>query len=1031
MSRSARFAGNGCRSLTTSSLPSFSNYSAPITPAGPSKPSRTATAIPVLRLETASVLFAIAKDVGEALQHVPYVKALCGVMLQIIKIKEEITDSKWRCKELVEKVERRSEVILLGLKKISEAPGRDGLKDLEDDLVAYHRLLQDVHNILLYCASKKMSHRVDRWLNRGQLWEDMLRLERLLDDFRVNFSDNRLVHIEIQMNTMSNLLVGKTRGLQRHRPLIPPEPPFLYGRERERAAIIATLTGSASPRIAILGAGGIGKTTLAISCLYDKLVVERYESRYFVACDGVTSAELLLTELANVLRLPRDQLDENMHDIVLSAFRRTATVICFDNFETAWDNATTRRAVEEVLLEFMAIPTLALLVTMRGTQRPAPSAGWSAPLLPPLHSLHFEDAANVFRAIAGEVDEFAEEMIREVDCIPLAVTLLGHMVQEENETTATLARRWKNERTGLIDTGGEDRLSKLDASIQCSISSPRMCADPFAASVLALLSVLPDGFPDREGLADRLQNYLPPEVNLHRAVSTLKRVALVHNETLVETPRIRLLSPVRHFSKANLHIPPPFRTALVNFYIQLLEEGRDHADPRAHVIPPELLNIQSVFTEAFASGDNRLALIKASITYTEWLVFMGSGVDDIIKLAIRSSPTSELLPACYFWLGRLCVRRNDADGAHDAFRKAIQLHVEAHDTAGEANDLYELGSLYVHWGKLEAAEASFKQALQLHTAERNYLGEGYDLLELGKLFMRAGQLKDAEVCMTNALNLLRATQHVVGQARALRRLAGVFMRQERLEEAESALYEAVRLHRQTKSILGEAHDLRRLGNLHLWRHQLEEAEVSFNKAADLHRQAHDLLGEANDLASMSEVCMELGRLSEAESYLTYALRLHEQTQGVMGQANDLQSLGELYARKRQLPEAEKALSRAVQLHQQVGEKMGCAKDKHKLGCLYLRMGALGTAEEAFKDAICLYRQVSNQAGEIEGLHSLANLYAKVGNRKAEEEVLKSLSALKLVPMVRFAATGEEVVALRVPRDLDMMHRLEYWSGYSP
>lgn len=49
-------------------------------------------------------------------------------------------------------------------------------------------LLSDVYAALKHCTSKKVSVRVDRWLNRAHLLDDMLRLERLLDDFRVNFS---------------------------------------------------------------------------------------------------------------------------------------------------------------------------------------------------------------------------------------------------------------------------------------------------------------------------------------------------------------------------------------------------------------------------------------------------------------------------------------------------------------------------------------------------------------------------------------------------------------------------------------------------------------------------------------------------------------------------------------------------------------------------------------------------------------------------------------------------------------------------
>ncbi|KAJ7182808.1 hypothetical protein C8R43DRAFT_968126 [Mycena crocata] len=868
-----------------------------------------------------------------------------------------------------------------------------------------------------------MSDRVDRWLNRGQLLEDMLRLERLLDEFRVNFSDNRLVQIEIHMNTLLGRAPSNERRL--YRPMIPPKPHFMYGREREKAAIIFTLMGSSPARIAILGAGGIGKTTLAVSVLHDPRVIARYESRYFVACDGVTSAELLLTELANVLRLPRNQLDENMHDLVLATFRRGSVIICFDNLETAWDNPESRRAVEDLLMEFIDIPNLALLVTMRGTQRPAPSAGWSMPFLPPLHSLHFADAANVFRHISGTMDEFAEQMIKEVDCIPLAVTLLGHMVQEENETTASLAKRWAKERTALIENGGDDRLSKLDTSIQCSISSPRMLADTSATNILALLSILPDGFPNREGMLDRLQKFLPPEVNLQKAVSTLRRVALVHGETLVDTPRLRLLSPVRHFSKANLHILPELRTALVDLYIEMLEEGRDSSDPRSHTfIPPELLNIRAVFAEAYGSGDRREALVRASITYTKWLVYMGSGSEDIIQLAMQSMLDSdELLASCSYWLGKLCMRRNDIGEAHRAFVQAIELHVQAQDDSGEAYDLYELGSLYIWWGKLEEAEGSFKRALELHTARGDLLGEAYDLLDLGKLFMRRGQLDQAEKSTVKALALLRKAHNLIGEADARRRLGGVYMRQDRLDEAEESLYEAVKLHRQGSHLLGQAHDLRRLGGLYMWRHQLEEAEISFTQAADLHRKSHDLLGEANDMLNMSELHMERGQLSKAESSLNDALRLHMQTQNVMGRANDMQVFGELYIRSNRLAEAGIALAEAVDLHRQAGDVMGLAIDIQKQGELYVLTGDLDEAERALSKAVELHRQASNQTGEAVGLQTLARLYTQRGKPGAAERSLIRAGELK----PRSISTRRDI-GLRLI-DVDLRCRLR-GSGYS-
>ncbi|KAJ7791724.1 hypothetical protein B0H14DRAFT_3160744 [Mycena olivaceomarginata] len=838
MSRSLRNPGNGCRTRATS-----------VPPLPSVRPS-----FPLLKFVKASK--SVSRPPALGFRGVSTTTTFLGI------VKEEVTDNRLRCRELIDKVVRRSETILSGLKKIAH-------------------LLGDVYAALVQCTSRKTRDRVDRLFNRGQLLDDMLRLERLLDDFRVNFSA-RSIPPNIAPQATFYVRTGARKG--RHR-LYPFGVTSGTGRDpwcwRDRE----------------------NNNWRFLFCTMSR-VVSRYDSRYFVACDGVTSAELLLTELAN--------LDENMHDLVLASFRRDPGVLCFDNLETAWDNLEGRRAVEDLLMEFMAIPNLALLVTVRGTQRPAPSAGWSMPFLQPLHSLRFTDAVDVFRHISGgKMDEYAEKMIKEVDCIPLAVTLLGHMVQEENETTASLAKRWKKERTALIENGGDDRLSKLDKSIQCSVTSPRMQQDTSATNILALLSLLPDGFPNREGMLDKLQRFLPPDVNLRKAVL------------------------------------PELRTALVDLYVGILDDGRDYSDPHSHTfIPPELLNIRAVLAEAYRSGDRREALIKASIAYTAWLVFMGSGSEEIIQLAIQSMPDSdELLASCFYWLGKLCMRRNDVEEAHRAFVRAIELHVQAQDESGEAYDLYELGSLYIWWGKLEEAEGSFKRALELHTAKGDFLGEAYDLLDLGKLFMRRGQLEEAERSTSNALDLLREIHNVLGEAHAMRRLGGVYIRQDRLDEAEESFWEAVKLHRQSKSVLGEAHDMRRLGGLYMWRHQLDEAEICFTKAADLHRKSHDLLGEI---------------------------------QNVLGRANDMQNLGELYKRRNQVAEAQLSLTEAVELHRQSGDVMGWAKDMQKIGELYMQTGDLDEAEKALSSAVELHRQACNQVGEAYGLESLATLYRQRG-----------------------------------------------------
>ena len=64
----------------------------------------------------------------------------------------------------------------------------------------------------------------------------------------------------------------------------------MIGRDKEKFEVLDTLLDKTPARIAILGAGGMGKTTLALSSLHDPAVIEHFPLRYFVSCEAVTSA---------------------------------------------------------------------------------------------------------------------------------------------------------------------------------------------------------------------------------------------------------------------------------------------------------------------------------------------------------------------------------------------------------------------------------------------------------------------------------------------------------------------------------------------------------------------------------------------------------------------------------------------------------------------------------------------------------------------------------------------------------------------
>jgi Cdc6-like AAA superfamily ATPase len=107
-------------------------------------------------------------------------------------------------------------------------------------------------------------------------------------------------------------------------------------------------TDSAS--VAILGPGGIGKTTLARATLHHPAVIEKYASRHFISCESANTRDDLLASIGSHLGLePSKQLSKT----IISHLRQSEScLILLDNFETTWERAESRSQVEEFLSLF-------------------------------------------------------------------------------------------------------------------------------------------------------------------------------------------------------------------------------------------------------------------------------------------------------------------------------------------------------------------------------------------------------------------------------------------------------------------------------------------------------------------------------------------------------------------------------------------------------------------------------------------------------------------------------------------------------
>jgi hypothetical protein len=143
--------------------------------------------------------------------------------------------------------------------------------------------------------------------------------------------------------------------------MLPLEPKIFHGRQSEIEDILE-LFRQGTPRVAILGAGEMRKTSLARALIHHAEITGKYsQNRFFITCDSAaTQVELAALIGAHLELKPGKDLT---HPVIQHFSRTPDSLLILDNLETLWEPADSRSPIEEFLSLLTGVDHLALLVS--------------------------------------------------------------------------------------------------------------------------------------------------------------------------------------------------------------------------------------------------------------------------------------------------------------------------------------------------------------------------------------------------------------------------------------------------------------------------------------------------------------------------------------------------------------------------------------------------------------------------------------------------------------------------------------------
>jgi tetratricopeptide (TPR) repeat protein len=746
-------------------------------------------------------------------------------------------------------------------------------------------------------------------------------------------------------------------------------------------------------RIAILGGGGMGKTSTALHILHHSAVKARYgQARYFVGCDSVISGGALALLILQIIQ-HKIAPNENSSDILYRALSSYPCILLLlDNFETVWNSESNRADIRELLSKIVSLPKVSLIITSRGDMPPSGVKWTHIDCLPPLSP---ESAKELFLDLHyGETGDFEGDhtlmmLLKELDYIPLAIHLIVQACS--GFSLRHMLKLWRDKRTALLQTRGTgpDKLESIEVSISISLSSLDSTNNHQAVQLLATLCLLPDGLLHWE---ERLLDIGSRFENVHGLLQSLRRTSLV----FISNDVLKVLSPIRHFVTVH-HPAAEGHVKVLEAYFWNLVATYATCRPghgfikATQILEPEMGNLCSLVQNNIQHQPTTETIeIALQISlFSIWTHPLVEILNPIVSMAADLKVgTPSLQAKCSQCLGDILRIQCNIEEAADVLKKARDQFIEIGDQLGASQCSKSLGNILHIQSNYEEAANILKETGDQFIKIGNQLGAAQCSQSLGDILSMQDNYEEAADVLKKAQDQFIKIGDHLGAAQCSQSLDNILRMQDNYKEAADVLKKTQDQFIKIGNQLGAAQCSQSLGDILSMQGNYEEAVDVLKKTQGLFIKIGDQLGATQCSQSLGNILCMQDNYEEAADVLKKVRDQFIKIGNQLGAAQCLQSLGNILHMQDNYEEAADVLKKARDQFVKIRDQLGAAQCSQSLGDILSMQGNYEEAVDVLKKAQDQFVKIGDQLGAAQCSHSLGNILHMQDNYKENADVLK-------------------------------------------